>query len=1015
MNRLKQMVQDKRLHSLLLFIFLGLIVWFGGPYLAIAGHSFLTNSNYRLVGILILALLWGLNNLRLIAKPSAPSGEASLKQNFDRVSQLITSQTSSYLILSFPQSEKTTLLSQLSAKSIASFPHSEWWLTKNRVFIDSLENTDLMWSDFLNLLKQKSNLFSLNGIIVLLDLIQVLSYPKPQQQSIFQKIHQQLQIATSHYKNLSIYIVLTRCDSITGFTDFFADLDAEERKQIFGISFFDNDQSEISKAFELQYNNLLKRLNERLIGRLHQERSQQTRNRIKDFPLQLEFLKSTIEGLAKQFSTITHTNLKGIYFTSSLQHTNFFIEELFNQIIAADIKHLPFNKTPLRWATASAFVLIAIISLLWYRSYVHNINIIKNLQTEIAITKTQKITNDQYDFLPTINALYIALQQLRGHQSPQVEQLKSTASNTYQQILLTQFKPALQNIIETSVQNIKPQNPSDLYSALKVYLMLSEPNVRDINFIKQWFANYWQQTLPNNSQQQAQLNTQLAVLLQDPNFAITASTYIINGARYQLNQIPFPQLSFSVLLDRFHQPTKLFNPNDIITIKNQYYIQIIYTTALFNQIYNREILKACQEVLNGNWILGEKSVDTDVSIDTLVAQVQALYLQEYARAWTQLLNSVNFNEFQNLQQATQTLKILSSPNSPFLELLNTISINTAFNPATPQFNTVVSSQFHALNIFTQSPAVENLQTTLINLKKYFSKITNAVKPDKAVYNAAVARMENDNNDILEKLFQQLPNLPQPIQSWIAPIAVNGWQILLNGAQIYLNKIWANDVLPQYNAELDNRYPLFKNSNKEISISDFATFFAPGGIIDSFFNNYLKSFVDTSTYYWTFKKIDDQSINIPPTTLEMFIRASLIQKMFFSDTTNKPLVKFSLTPLAVEPGVMDFNLDLDGQIIDYRGGAATTTHLIWPGPVPNNVIMQFVNTAGKQTEISEQGFWAWFRLLDKANLETIITDPKQFKVTFDLNGNSVKYQLLADDLINPFIPGIIDVFRCPQKL
>ena len=169
-------------------------------------------------------------------------------------------------------------------------------------------------------------------------------------------------------------------------------------------------------------------------------------------------------------------------------------------------------------------------------------------------------------------------------------------------------------------------------------------------------------------------------------------------------------------------------------------------------------------------------------------------------------------------------------------------------------------------------------------------------------------------------------------------------------------------------------------------------------------------------YWVWKTVDDDHIGIPQTTLEMFIRAALIQKMYFADGNDQPFVKFTLIPLALEPGVVDFNLNLEGQMIDFQPNhAAQIVALSWPGPDPNRVTMQFTNDQGKLSTTTETGPWALFKLLAKANLQTAWNNPKQFKVTFDLNGNSVKYQLVASDLVNPFITGIVDVFRCPDKL
>jgi type VI secretion system protein ImpL len=150
---------------------------------------------------------------------------------------------------------------------------------------------------------------------------------------------------------------------------------------------------------------------------------------------------------------------------------------------------------------------------------------------------------------------------------------------------------------------------------------------------------------------------------------------------------------------------------------------------------------------------------------------------------------------------------------------------------------------------------------------------------------------------------------------------------------------------------------------------------------------------------------------------MFIRASVIQKMYFSNGATKPSLKFSLSPVSLEPGVVEFNLDVDGQTVAYNNTHAATTHLIWliwPRSSSGNVLMKFTRQDGKNSELQLQGPWALFRLFDKTNLQTT-SNPRLFKLTFDLNGSSAEYKLLAENIVNPFIPGIVNVFRCPEKL
>jgi len=174
-------------------------------------------------------------------------------------------------------------------------------------------------------------------------------------------------------------------------------------------------------------------------------------------------------------------------------------------------------------------------------------------------------------------------------------------------------------------------------------------------------------------------------------------------------------------------------------------------------------------------------------------------------------------------------------------------------------------------------------------------------------------------------------------------------------------------------------------------------------------------VDTSQVYWVWKSVNGQHLNITQDVLEVFIRAALIKKMFYPDDQSLLATRFALTPLEMTPHSKMFILDLDGQKVSYEYGQKKVDHLVWPGPTPNAVTIEFFMANGSHVANTIQSDpWAWFRLLDKANLHPS-GGTDRFNLTFDLNGNSIRYELIPEPTINPFIPNVINSFRCPEKI
>lgn len=1102
MKQLLHILHHSRLRSSLTLLLLCLILWFFGPYIAIAGHSILASIDHRLIAILLLALAWKYNisgfinkfsqyarlqTTRLQPKPSDPQSTTlapphqeikflrqDIKANWLQLKKLQQKRffrrikKPAYLLFGTTKCGKSTLIKQhdqdLCAEPVANYKFGASWLSTRAIFLEL--NTDFLMTEtalnslsllhyWFKFIKRFRRLQSWDGCIFTLNFSVFFSQSRQQQQTEIQKYCTVIQQAVN-YKSMPIFIVFTQCDLIAGFSEFFADLGPEERAQTLGIPFA------MGKAgvFEMQYAALVKRLNERVIWRLHQEHTQEKRNRIKDFPLQFEIIRPAITELMQQINHVNGAKLMGCYFTSCVQsmdtavdflakpiteafnlqpllraaerkttpHKNFFTHDLLMQIIPSIYLSQP-KQNNLYWSFGIYALCVAVLctgSFYFYHSYQDNTLAIKSIQHAIVNAKTSSVTDKDYAFLPKLVMLSDAMAQMSHHHllniaalgRQKTQQLATTAQNTYQQILLTQFIPLLKQKLEATLSTTaNSQDPNDLYSALEAYLMLSNPAQRNPEFIVRWFSAYWQKTLVNKPIERTQLEQQLTLALQQP-FKITVDKQIVIAARNTLSQIPLTQLSYSVLLDHYNQPVKLFATNYVLKVNDQYSIPSLYTAANFNEIYNDQIAKACQQVMQGNWVLGAKpsSATADkIAIAQLVDQVQMLYLNQYADAWTTLLTTVNILNIQNIIEANSTLNVLGNKNSPLWQLLQTIYINTAPNNAVPQF-AQVSDNFQTLDTFIISPSANNLMHNLTNLKNYLAKINAAKDISKAAFAASAQRMIDDgqNDDALESLYQQTPSLPQPLQTWIGSITTATWQAMLLATRDYLNYEWSTAVLPQYNATMNNRYPLFPHAKTDITITNFSKFFSPDGTLSAFFNFYLKPFVDTNKVYWVWRKIDDQTLNIPQTTLEMFMRATLIQKMYFADGHDKPLVKFSLIPTGLEPGVSDFKLNIAGQVINYQSGQTTAEKLFWPGTNTDRVSLQFINNQGQPSATMLQGPWAWFRLLSNANLQKT-ANPRLFNLTFDLNGNSAKYQLLADELVNPFIPGIIDAFRCPEQL
>ena len=356
--------RQKWVISLIGMLALSVLIWFGGPYLAIAGREILAGEVTRLLLIMLLILGWGVNNLRLsrqaqqrhekiadeLQQPEsgerpAEGAEASevtlLGERFrDAIAVLRRSSGSRYgkhylyelpwyIIIGPPGAGKTTAL----ANSGLDFPlenqfgrgaiqgmggtrHCDWWFTDQAVLIDtagryttqdSSATADAKaWHGFLGLLKKHRKRRPINGVLVALSVEALLNPAEPERSRHVDAIRTRLQELKTHLgMNFPVYLLLTKADLIPGFNAYFEMLGRSERNQVWGMTFPDKlaEGESYQALFNAEYELLASRLHDGLLGQFQRETRSTRRAQILDFPAHFEQLKPRLaECIGRVFS-----------------------------------------------------------------------------------------------------------------------------------------------------------------------------------------------------------------------------------------------------------------------------------------------------------------------------------------------------------------------------------------------------------------------------------------------------------------------------------------------------------------------------------------------------------------------------------------------------------------------------------------------------------------------------------------------------------------------------------------
>ena len=951
-----------------------------------------------------------------------------------------------YLLLGPARFGKTTILSQagLNLKNfnqhnlnyVTPTKYCSFWFTPNALYIDTAGNytkpeiakprNDLIWQGFVKLLQKYFGKNAIAGVLIILDLPAIAQDVTLLKKTLFCVRERTYELAAL-LEDLTLHIIFTKCDRIAGFVEFFSLLNSEERSQPFGIAFTTTqDKIDPTPTFTNKFNNLLQHLNAQVIERLSITKNPEESCLIKTFPTQFSSLNPILLGVLGQIPSGQRISLSGIYFTSSIQNGSpidflknpllyklglqekpnyqyeansnysYFIEDIFKQVITAPTKKKSsgFHYKYLV-ATAIALLIVVLSCLISYKSYHKNIATISNVNN---LLQNQVITTNIYSLHAEIQKLTQTAQswwlKLGINKTKSIAQaLAKKYNQAFLQILTLQLEQNIKSILR-SPQSIT--TPQKLYSALQAYLMLGDPQKLVSLYLKSWFDTYWSENHDYSTTQK--FNLQLFNVLQHK-FKVNLNQQIIAAARKSLNDLPLPILVYL--------SWENMNLNNSKNINTTLAIAKIYTREYFAKIYHTDIPKIRQKLPRYDWVLAKSLSPTS----GLVSELRKTYVKQYAAAWATVATNYTPQIAKNLAAAIKDYQALATAcNSSLLQLLQQLIINTNITNAPLTLIQALNSNLHGLNTVN----LATLQQHLDQLANYFTTMTQEQDPNQTAFHTIVNHLENTHSGFLVTLKDFANTQPPLLNNWLKTITKKSWEVLLEMALQHINQAWQTIVIPPYKTILVNKYPIFKDSKEEISLEDFNQFFAPHKLIDNFFSKYIKPLVNTEKTGWAWKNIDDQTINFSQKTLEIFLRAALIQKMFYPDKTLYPKIQFTLTPLTMTPDTQSFTLHLEGQKITFTHEEKKIYHLVWPGSKPELVTIDFVNQQGKYFNTSQFGVWAWFRILDQTNI-TLGNNTKNFILTFDLNDNTAKYKLSTPEAINPFIPDIINHFRCPDHL
>ncbi len=662
MQKLKAFFTNPITISVIGLLAISLLIWFVGPHIKFGDDNAapLASVNVRLVCIMVALMLWGLNNLWLQARNKKSNNElvAGLQESKDSLRQDGYSEQSAeemfqinerfnqaldtlrrykfkgaggnkalyelpwYIIVGPPGSGKTTALinsglefpladtlGRGSLAGVGGTRNCDWWFTNEAVLIDTAGRYTTQdshkvvdsnaWEGFLELLRRNRRRRPINGAVIAISLQDLLMQTEDERALQAKTIRTRLdELMDKLQIRFPVYLVFTKADLVSGFSEFFEDFSREEREQVWGISLPDAPQADSAPDFDLlrtELTNLTRNLYSRVLARMHQERDSKRRAAIQGFPQQFENLRGIAEQFVRQTFAFNRFKfqpyLRGVYFTSGTQDgtpidrlmasvaanfgfardvaqlphqqgKSFFLGKLFREVIFPEAELVGSNaayERTIRWLQRGAYALMVLtvvgLGLVWSGSVVRHRGFMGEVNAhveefELAEDKLVQANDDLRQTLPPLNALFQASQVYDQQDHPWLTGLglydvrvDAKADEAYMRELRTELLPRLIASMEEELQ--RGYEGRDLYDTFRIYMMFKKTDHMETERVREWFVRHWETALRGEGSRRKELEFHLGKLLSEIPPPSELNAQLVKDTRALILREPVAQRVYS--------------------------------------------------------------------------------------------------------------------------------------------------------------------------------------------------------------------------------------------------------------------------------------------------------------------------------------------------------------------------------------------------------------------------------------------------------------------------------------
>jgi len=526
--------------------------------------------------------------------------------------------------------------------------------------------------------------------------------------------------------------------------------------------------------------------------------------------------------------------------------------------------------------------------------------------------------------------------------------------------------------------------PNDDYSAaynpLKAYLIItSHPDKSTREFLTPTLLKYWLagRDLDDARKQlvQQQIDFYADELKISNPYSLDGDFTAIGRTHNYLAQFAATQRIYRSMLAAASKANASFNfnrkyPDAVAVVRDGDEVAGAFTKGGWN--FMKDAVQHADQYTSGEeWVLGTES-SGQAGATNSPADLTALYTRDYIQTWRDFLNQASVNRGVGYQDQAQKLASLSGNRSPLLMLLCEASQNTAVD--SPE----VTKAFAPTALVVASPcadqvvqggnqpyvaALNAVQTCLQGIAPNTTgdALTAALAPCNALSGQAHAAADNIAQkfpiDQDGKMDVRVKTLLESATAAAPPPPAAG----AGGAQAMCTTLKG----------LQAKYPFNPAATQEVTLADFAGFFAPGTGVFSKFLDQNKAIFDLQGTQYV------QKSGKPDAAMLAFVnRAADIQHAVFPAGATAPQFKFTVKAHP-QPEIANETITIEGQPLKVAGNKQGSKAFVWSGAGGA------ASLAINGTSFGEfDGPWATFHLFDNY---TWSGDPSGYHLSWQVRG------------------------------